>query len=196
MSSKSTKNLALIGGLLGGVSGMAAGLGIGGYQDAQEAKEEANQAQNRSREAQEKIQSEQRANNAAKQAEARRKAYREERVRRARIMQSAENTGVEGSSGEYGALGNLETQLSTTLGNQIGGAASVDRISGYAQDNANAQFDFQNAQQRLSSASSDMNLAMSLFSTKAGVGELIPSASLKQTTHSSVSPDSNLNLLM
>lgn len=149
---------------------------VDGYTKGEEARSEAKKASERSRVAQEKSQSENKANQAAQQAQASRKAYREERVRRARILQSSENTGTAGSSGEYGALGNLETQLSTNIGAQVGSAASSDRLSGYAQETANAQFDFQNAQQGMSSAGSQMSLGMSLFSVgSSGAGKAAPS---------------------
>lgn len=171
-------------------------LTVDGYFKGEESRKEAKEAQGRSRVAQEKTQSEQRANNAARQAEMQRKTYREERVRRARIMQSAENTGVAGSSGEYGALGNLETQLSTTLGNQIGDAATKDRMSGYAQEGANAQFDFQNAQQNMSSASSQINLGMNLFGTGLSIKTPAGTPTKSSSPSSTGGPDSNLNLLM
>lgn len=43
--------------------------------------------------------------------ENRRQAIREERVKRARLLQSSENTGVGGSSGALGAAGALNTSL-------------------------------------------------------------------------------------
>lgn len=99
--------------------------------------------------AQEKIQAEQKAANAAEQAKERRQQIREERVRRARIIQSAVNTGVEGSSGELGAVGSLSTQLASNIATNIGRIQSANNISIFQQDAANAETAFGNAQQTI-----------------------------------------------
>lgn len=50
--------------------------------------------------------------------ESRRQAIREERIRRAQILQSSEAGGVSGSSGELGAVGALNTSLGRAVGFQ------------------------------------------------------------------------------
>lgn len=78
----------------------------------------------------------QRETNAQKATEAaneRRKLVREERVRRARILQSGINTGTDGSSGEAGALGSLSTQLNSNLGFNAGTLARAGNISVFNQ---------------------------------------------------------------
>jgi hypothetical protein len=65
---------------------------------------------------QEQAANEQRAGNAQQEAAAARDQYRQDRIRRARIMQSADNSGVQNGSGEIGALGSLQTQYSSNQG--------------------------------------------------------------------------------
>ena len=95
----------------------------------------------KSAEEQRKSQSEQRAVAARQAAEEKRKQVREERVRRAKILQSSENTGTDGSSGETGALGSLATQLSSNIGSNIGAARSGSLISGFNQNAADFNYD-------------------------------------------------------
>lgn len=76
----------------------------------------------------------------AKANEGRRQQIREERVRRASIMQSSENTGVAASSGQLGSI--------SALGSQVGGnISSINRqsetaaaITGYNQSAANLDY--------------------------------------------------------
>lgn len=81
---------------------------------------------------QEKMRAEQQASNAEKAARERRQQIREERVRRAKIMQASENTGVSGSSGELGSIAGLGTQLGSNLG------ANASSLSHAANINTNA----------------------------------------------------------
>lgn len=64
---------------------------------------------------------EQRAQNAQNEAEAARQQYRQDRIARARIMQSASNTGASFSSGELGSTGSLQTQYANNSGQLQGG---------------------------------------------------------------------------
>jgi len=52
--------------------------------------------------------------------DARSQGIREQRVRRARILQASENTGTEGSSQESGVLGGMSTVFSQSVGSQAG----------------------------------------------------------------------------
>lgn len=85
----------------------------------------------------------QQAQNAQQQAEARRAQVREERVRRARIIQSAENSGVSESSGALGAQGALSTNLSSNLGQQAGAALSGEKQSNLLQGAADFNYSSQ-----------------------------------------------------
>lgn len=70
---------------------------------------------------------------------ARRRAAREERLRRARLKQSASNYGVSGSSGEFGALSALQANSQTNLANQNANEVAARGISAANQRAANAQ---------------------------------------------------------
>lgn len=119
------------------------------------------QARGRAQNEQKKIQGEQKAQNAAQAAAAKRTQIREERVRRARILQSSEDTGTAGSSGELGAVGGMATNLATNLGSDAGRFAAGNRISDFAQNAANDMFDAQQADKLFS-------LSTSIFSASGG----------------------------
>lgn len=76
---------------------------------------------------------EQAAIQAQQAAQERRQQIREERIKRARIMQAAENTGVQGSSGEFGAVGSAATQLSSNIGFNLGLIDKTQNISALQQ---------------------------------------------------------------
>lgn len=80
---------------------------------------------------------EQKAAAAQQAAQERRQQIREERVRRARILQSGENTGTAGSSVEFGAVGGMGTQLSSNIGFNLGQIASASRVGDLMQTAAN-----------------------------------------------------------
>ena len=102
-------------------------------QQQQEAKKERKKAANEQR----KIQSEQRAQNEAAASQERRKQLREERIRRSKILASAQATGTAWSSGEVGALGGLSTTLSSNLGLNRAALNSAYDISLFSQNAAN-----------------------------------------------------------
>lgn len=81
---------------------------------------------------QEKMRAEQQASNADKAAREKRQQIREERVRRAKVMQASENTGVAGSSGELGSVAGLGTQLGSNLGFNASQLASAGRVNASA----------------------------------------------------------------
>lgn len=138
-------------------------LAVASFVSGEVARADAKDAQNKARGEQEKIQGEQRAQNAAQAAQERRQQVREERVRRARILQSAEGTGVEGSSGEFGAIGALSTNLSSNVGSNLGRIAASDRTSTYAQNAANFAGDAQNSMFDAQQADKLFNLSTSIF---------------------------------
>lgn len=132
------------------------------------AQKQAARAQKDSAEEQRKARAEQSAGQAGQAAAERRAQIREERIRRAKIIQSSENTGVGDSSGEFGATGNLATTLGSNIGANVGAVQRAANITGYNQ----------NAADFLSSAQSHMNdanmwgqvgsVATSVFSTTGG----------------------------
>lgn len=98
--------------------------------------EKARSDRNKAADAQKDAQKEQKAANAAQAAQERRQQIRDERIRRARILQAGENTGTEESSGEFGAIGSLATQLGTNLGFNLGQLSSANRRSDLLQTGA------------------------------------------------------------
>lgn len=63
----------------------------------------------------------------------RRQQLREERIRRAQIMNSAAQTGTAGGSGEMGALGALSTNLGANMGQNQSMLQSGQLITGFNQ---------------------------------------------------------------
>lgn len=126
----------------------------------------------RQRKAQEQAQKEQKAQNFAAQADEQRQKIREERIRRARIQQAAENTGTGGSSGESGALGSLSTQLGVNLGVNSDAVARGGRISQLSQSAANAVSNAQMASQISQWAPTTVRLGDSIFASNPTSSEL------------------------
>jgi len=119
----------------------------------------------RQRKAQEQAKNVQKANNFQAQMEERRKQVREERIRRARIVQASENTGVQGSSGEAGALGGMSTQLGVNIGSNLSRIALGNEQTDLLQSAANAGSNAQIASFIGERASTGVDLANSIFST-------------------------------
>lgn len=84
-------------------------------------------------EAQEDARKEQKAANAAQAAQERRQQIREERIKRARILQASANTGTSESSGELGATSNLASQLGGNIGFNLGQINHANKTSDYLQ---------------------------------------------------------------
>jgi hypothetical protein len=93
--------------------------------------------QSKARKAQQRAGDEQRARNASEAARERRQQIREERVKRARIAQASENTGVQGGSGELGATAGLGTNLASNIGANLGRIQTANQISLFEQQAAN-----------------------------------------------------------
>lgn len=127
------------------------------------AQQDAKQAAQRSAEEQRKAQAEQKAQAAQKSAMERRQQIREERVKRARVLQSAQNTGVSGSSGEIGAIGALSTNLGNNIGINIGREASNNRASIFAQNAADFNFESASASQSAGMYSQLSGIGMNIF---------------------------------
>jgi hypothetical protein len=118
------------------------------------------------RKAQEAAKNEQAAINKQQQLQEQRNQIRRERVQRARIMQSAENTGVAGSSGEAGAIGGLSTQLGTNLGISSDLVFHGGNITAASQRAANAAGNAQIGSAIANMAPVGVRLADSIFATQ------------------------------
>jgi hypothetical protein len=147
-------------------------VGVASYVEGQKARGAAAESQKRAQAEGEKMQGESRARNAADAARERRAQLREERVRRARILQSAENTGVDASSGEFGAIGSLSTNLASNIGDNLGRLGSAQRTSEYAQNAANFQGDVAQSMFKAQKMDGLFSLSSSIFSAAGGFGTL------------------------
>lgn len=146
----------------------AVAVGAASYVEGQSARKEQAAATSAQAKVQGQIQSEQKAANTAASANERRQQLRETRVRRARIMQASQNTGAGGSSGEFGAISGLGTNLSANIGANLGNIQAAGRVSDLGQAAADfgtqanlASLDGQNA-------SSMFQLSTSIFSAAGG----------------------------
>jgi hypothetical protein len=128
--------------------------------------------------------SEQRASNAQQAAQAARDQYRQDRIKRARIMQSSENTGVEYSSGELGALGSLQTQYATNQGDIQGQYDRGVRIGNDINEANQTMFDASQKagqMQGLSSIFSTISSVASMGMGAYGKAAKIPGTTAQQT---------------
>lgn len=139
---------------------------------AYEGRKDAKEAARRSADEQRKVQAEQKALNAQQAAQERRNQIREERVRRARILQSSENTGADGSSGLSGALGSMSAQLGNNLGINAGRIAAGNRISTFTQNAADFNLAAQESMNKASNADTLFNLSGSIFNAAGGINTL------------------------
>lgn len=152
----------------------SAAVGVASYVEAKEARSEQKAAVQEQAKVQGQIQSEQKAANVAAAANERRSQIRESRVRRARVMQSATNTGASGSSGEFGALGSLGTGLSSNIGSNLGQIETANRVSDLGQTAANFGTAANVAGLKAQDATSMFQLSTSIFSGLGG-----PEAAMK-----------------
>jgi hypothetical protein len=111
----------------------AVGLAVVGTAASMQAAENMEDAQYAAAQEQKKVQREQTASNAAQAAAERRRQVREERVARARVLQTGAATGTVGSSGELGAIGSLATQFSSNIGSNLGSLQTANNISIFSQ---------------------------------------------------------------
>lgn len=153
-----------------GFTAAIAAVVVGGasYMEQKEANKDAARDREAMAATQREAQSEQKAVNTAQAAAERRQQIREERVKRARIIQASENTGVSGSSGEFGALGSLATNLGSNIGSNLGMAAAGGRISDLNQTASGFNTSAQNNDARAANAGQAMNLSMSIFNSAGG----------------------------
>lgn len=126
----------------------------------EKAKIEADKAADAARHSQE----EQRSVVASQQASDRRAQVREERVRRARIMQGSENSGTAGSSSEAGAVGSIATQFFGNIGTSLGGQRVASNISSFQQTAADFRTQSNVAQQQAVMGGQAVQVAGNIFS--------------------------------
>jgi hypothetical protein len=113
------------------VIGAAVSAGTAIYSSEQQAKA-AERAGKKDKEARAVASAEQ----AAQQGENTRAKVREERIRRAQILQSSTNTGATGSSGEIGSIGGLQTSIGANLASAARQGNSANAITGLQQSAA------------------------------------------------------------
>lgn len=144
---------------------VAAVVGTASYVEAKEARGEQKAASEKAASEQKQARSVQEASNAQQAAMESRQQIREERVRRARIMQGAQNTGTAFSSGEFGSIGSLSTSLSSNIGANRGAIQRGQQISAFQQNAADFNLTAQNAGIDAQNASSLFNLSTSIFAS-------------------------------
>lgn len=125
--------------------------------------EKGRSARNKAADKQKQAQQEQKAQLAQQAAAERRTKIREERVRRARILQAGQNTGTAGSSGEFGAMSGLATDLSSNLGFNLGQLQSANNRSDLLQGAADFGNEASNFMVNSQYGSQLANLSMSIF---------------------------------
>jgi hypothetical protein len=151
------------------IAATAAVVGAASYVEAKGARKEQAAAMAQQAEVQREVQSEQKAINVASATAERRQQIREARVRRARIMQSAQNTGAAGSSAEFGAIGGLGTQLTSNIGTNVGQITAAGRMSDLGQTAADFGTQANLAGLKVQDATSMFNLSTSIFTSMGGV---------------------------
>lgn len=144
-----------------------AGAGVSAYEGHKDRAEAADNYAAQAAE-QRKAQGEQKALTFQQQSIERRAQIREERVKRAKIMQASENGGTASSSGEFGSIDSLATQLDSNLGINAGRAAAGNRIGGYMQNAADFGTAAQQASLSAQTADSMFQLSSSIFSAAGG----------------------------
>lgn len=140
---------------------------VSAYQQHQQARKASRSA----RRAAEEQREQQRVGTAAEEIRARqqrRQALREQRIRRARILQASEGAGVVDSSGQFGSTGSLGTLTGTTLGN-IGTQRAGSRAIDASQERQFGHYQSQlSAQQRASLWQSVGQVSGSIFQAAGG----------------------------
>lgn len=95
------------------------------------------------------------------QINSRRQAVREDRIRRAKILQASTNTGTNNSSGALGAVGDLTTNLADSNASSLGITNSNNAINSY---NQQAQ-DFQSQAQFISGITGGIQNGLDRFNS-------------------------------
>jgi hypothetical protein len=138
---------------------------IANYVSNEKGRKDANRAYAASAQEARQARSEDQALNAQKAAQERRRQAREERIARGRLMQQAENNGVESSSGESGAVAGLATQLGANIGFNLGQLSGTGRMNQNAQNAADYNFAAQRALSNAQGKAAGFSLASNIFSS-------------------------------
>lgn len=112
---------------------LAAGAAVVGTAASIDQNRKSANAQKDARKQQENARAEQQAQQNAEAAQARRQQIREARIKRAQILQASANSGTEGSSGEIGAVGGMNTALGSNIGLSQANIERSQRIGGFNQ---------------------------------------------------------------
>lgn len=139
------------------------------------AQAEARGQQERANAEQSKARDEQKAAQAAQAAAERRQQLREERVKRAKLMQSGANQGTSMSSGESGAAGSLSTQLNSNIGFNLGQQQAGSNISDLNQNAADYLSSANNSISQANQWGNMSNLSLSIFDKVGGFNAFTPS---------------------
>jgi hypothetical protein len=118
---------------------MAVGLGVASLIVGLGGAIKADHEQKKAERAQSKARKEQSAQRGRETETSKRQALREERVRRAQLLQAGENTGTSGSSSETGSISNLAANVGANLAFQTGALASADLVTSFSQEAAGHQ---------------------------------------------------------
>jgi hypothetical protein len=128
---------------------------------------------------QKKIAATQNASNRQAQVEEQRQKVREERIRRARILQAGEAGGTSGSSGELGALGSMSTQLQSNIGSSLGRIQNAQTATGAQQKIASAQNNTQMANFLSGAVNMGVDMSGSIFKNPDPLGDFINANNLQ-----------------
>lgn len=156
-----------------------AGLAFSAYStmQQQDAQDEARAQQEQANAENRKAREEQKAAQAAQSAAERRQQLREERVKRARLIQSSANSGVAMSSGEAGASGSLATQLGTNIGFNLGQQQAASNISAAGQNAADFLSSANNSISEANQWGTMASAGMSIFQQSGGFNTIFKSTS-------------------
>lgn len=138
------------------------------YVSGEHSRKEAQEASAQAAGEQRKAGSEQAALNTQRAALERRQQIREERVRRAKMLQASENSGTAGSSGELGATAGLANQLGVNIAFNQGQLAGQGRANAFGQAGADYMTEANIALSDASSASNLFNLSTNIFQSSGG----------------------------
>ena len=153
--------------------GLMGAMAVGGHMEQSRLSKKASRERSRAFEQQREAQRKQDAREQAQLAFSRRQQVREERVRRAQILQRSQNLGVAGGSGALGSVGALGTLTGSAMGQQLFQGQAASSISG----NLQAASAFETSAMNLDMKSREMQgysqMGSSLFIQAGGIGKTV-----------------------
>ncbi len=161
---------------------VVAALAAVSYDQAERQEDKSHEQTQRARAEQRQARAEQGAQNEAQRAAERRRQLREERVKRAKMIQAGINTGTEDSSGILGGEANLATQRGSGIGLQLGMEQSADNISMFEQNAANWLGGAQGAMNKSNQWQNTSNMFLNMAVSGAGSKSSTPSGTTPQQT--------------